>query len=80
MCISVSFAVSSVCNSAPGSGPSSPNSSNSTIAENGFTGSVPNIHTEVCRVVHTPCPFPRPHGFPQPLGAWETPLPSGQVL
>uniref|UniRef100_A0A8C0X7F8 histone deacetylase n=1 Tax=Castor canadensis TaxID=51338 RepID=A0A8C0X7F8_CASCN len=33
--------VSSVCNSAPGSGPSSPNSSHSTIAENGFTGSVP---------------------------------------
>lgn len=39
--------VSSVCNSAPGSGPSSPNSSHSTIAENGFTGSVPNIPTEV---------------------------------
>nr|KAF6456324.1 histone deacetylase 5 [Rousettus aegyptiacus] len=38
--------VSSVCNSAPGSGPSSPNSSHSTIAENGFTGSVPNIPTE----------------------------------
>ncbi|KAB0405534.1 hypothetical protein E2I00_002687, partial [Balaenoptera physalus] len=29
-----------VCNSAPGSGPSSPNSSHSTIAENGFTGSM----------------------------------------
>ena len=39
--------VSAVCNSAPGSGPSSPNSSHSTIAENGFTGSVPNIPTEV---------------------------------
>lgn len=39
--------VSSVCNSAPGSGPSSPNSSHSTIAENGFTGSVPNIPTEM---------------------------------
>uniref|UniRef100_A0A674JI03 Histone deacetylase n=1 Tax=Terrapene triunguis TaxID=2587831 RepID=A0A674JI03_9SAUR len=39
--------VSSVCNSAPGSGPSSPNSSNSAIAENGFTGSAPNIHTEL---------------------------------
>ncbi|XP_006910165.1 histone deacetylase 5 isoform X2 [Pteropus alecto] len=39
--------VSSVCNSAPGSGPSSPNSSHSTIAENGFTGSVPNISTEM---------------------------------
>ncbi|XP_032472278.1 histone deacetylase 5 isoform X7 [Phocoena sinus] len=36
-----------VCNSAPGSGPSSPNSSHSTIAENGFTGSVPNIPTEM---------------------------------
>uniref|UniRef100_A0A5F9C8H5 Histone deacetylase n=1 Tax=Oryctolagus cuniculus TaxID=9986 RepID=A0A5F9C8H5_RABIT len=39
--------VPSVCNSAPGSGPSSPNSSHSTIAENGFTGSVPNIPTEM---------------------------------
>ncbi|XP_069883928.1 histone deacetylase 5 isoform X5 [Dipodomys merriami] len=39
--------VSSVCNSAPGSGPSSPNSSHNTIAENGFTGSVPNIPTEM---------------------------------
>ncbi|XP_004859295.1 histone deacetylase 5 isoform X2 [Heterocephalus glaber] len=36
----------SVCNSAPGSGPSSPNSSHGTIAENGFAGSVPNIPTE----------------------------------
>ncbi|KAJ6654812.1 hypothetical protein lerEdw1_006501 [Lerista edwardsae] len=35
-----------MCNSAPGSGPSSPNSSNSAITENGLTGSVPNIHTE----------------------------------
>uniref|UniRef100_A0A286X968 Histone deacetylase n=1 Tax=Cavia porcellus TaxID=10141 RepID=A0A286X968_CAVPO len=34
-------------NGAPGSGPSSPNSSHSTIAENGFTGSVPNIPTEM---------------------------------
>ncbi|XP_009462956.1 PREDICTED: histone deacetylase 5 [Nipponia nippon] len=40
-------AVSSVCSSAPGSGPSSPNSSHSAIAENGFTGSVPNIHAEL---------------------------------
>ncbi|XP_004633873.1 histone deacetylase 5 isoform X2 [Octodon degus] len=39
--------VSSVCNSAPGSGPSSPNSSHGTITENGFTGSVPNIPTEM---------------------------------
>ncbi|KAF7239682.1 Histone deacetylase 5, partial [Varanus komodoensis] len=36
-----------MCNSAPGSGPSSPNSSNSAITENGLTGSVPNIHTEM---------------------------------
>nr|KAF6456322.1 histone deacetylase 5 [Rousettus aegyptiacus] len=43
----VEITVSSVCNSAPGSGPSSPNSSHSTIAENGFTGSVPNIPTEM---------------------------------
>ncbi|XP_056672891.1 histone deacetylase 5 isoform X1 [Monodelphis domestica] len=43
----IEITVSSVCNSAPGSGPSSPNSSNSTIAENGFTGSVPNIPTEM---------------------------------
>ncbi|XP_069093959.1 histone deacetylase 5 isoform X8 [Pleurodeles waltl] len=42
----IEISVSSVCNSAPGSGPSSPNSSNCTIAENGFTGSVPNIHSE----------------------------------
>uniref|UniRef100_A0A674JL49 Histone deacetylase n=1 Tax=Terrapene triunguis TaxID=2587831 RepID=A0A674JL49_9SAUR len=42
----IEITVSSVCNSAPGSGPSSPNSSNSAIAENGFTGSAPNIHTE----------------------------------
>uniref|UniRef100_A0A3B4ZVS4 Histone deacetylase n=1 Tax=Stegastes partitus TaxID=144197 RepID=A0A3B4ZVS4_9TELE len=37
---------SSLCNSAPGSGPSSPNSSNTAIA-NGNTGSVPNIQTEL---------------------------------
>ncbi|XP_029428258.1 histone deacetylase 5 isoform X2 [Rhinatrema bivittatum] len=43
----IEISVSSVCNSAPGSGPSSPNSSNSTIAENGFTGSAPNIHSEM---------------------------------
>ncbi|XP_069733369.1 histone deacetylase 5 isoform X2 [Phaenicophaeus curvirostris] len=42
----VEITVSSVCSSAPGSGPSSPNSSHSAIAENGFTGSVPNIHAE----------------------------------
>uniref|UniRef100_A0A8C0GBM4 Histone deacetylase n=1 Tax=Chelonoidis abingdonii TaxID=106734 RepID=A0A8C0GBM4_CHEAB len=43
----IEITVSSMCNSAPGSGPSSPNSSHSTIAENGFTGSAPNIHTEL---------------------------------
>ncbi|XP_043911097.1 histone deacetylase 5 isoform X2 [Protopterus annectens] len=42
----IEITVSSVCSSAPGSGPSSPNSSHSAIAENGFTGSVPNIHSE----------------------------------
>ncbi|XP_008111750.1 histone deacetylase 5 isoform X3 [Anolis carolinensis] len=42
----IEITVSSMCNSAPGSGPSSPNSSNSAITENGLTGSVPNIHTE----------------------------------
>ncbi|KAF0032261.1 hypothetical protein F2P81_014551 [Scophthalmus maximus] len=41
----IEISVSSLCNSAPGSGPSSPNSSNSAIA-NGNTGSVPNIQTE----------------------------------
>ncbi|XP_058040057.1 histone deacetylase 5 isoform X3 [Ahaetulla prasina] len=43
----IEITVSSMCNSAPGSGPSSPNSSNCTITENGLTGSVPNIHTEM---------------------------------
>lgn len=38
--------VTAVCSSAPCSGPSSPNSSHCAIAENGFTGSVPNIHAE----------------------------------
>ncbi|MED6262689.1 Histone deacetylase 5, partial [Ataeniobius toweri] len=42
----IEISVSSLCNSAPGSGPSSPNSSNTAIA-NGNTGSVPNIQTEV---------------------------------
>ncbi|XP_041073512.1 histone deacetylase 5 isoform X6 [Carcharodon carcharias] len=42
----IEITVSSVCNSAPGSGPSSPNSSNNIPAENGTTGSVPNIHAE----------------------------------
>eukprot|EP00063_Salmo_salar_P073958 XP_014048793.1 PREDICTED: histone deacetylase 5-like isoform X4 [Salmo salar] len=43
----VEISVSSMCSSAPGSGPSSPNSSNSAIAENGSSGSVPNIHAEL---------------------------------
>ncbi|OCT60034.1 hypothetical protein XELAEV_18046053mg [Xenopus laevis] len=43
----IEIQVSSVCNSAPGSGPSSPNSSNSAICENGMTGSVPNIASEM---------------------------------
>ncbi|KAM9843020.1 histone deacetylase 5 [Aulostomus maculatus] len=46
----IEISVSPLCNSAPGSGPSSPNSSNSAIA-NGNTGSVPNIQTEL-RTLH----------------------------
>ncbi|XP_049599818.1 histone deacetylase 5 isoform X1 [Syngnathus scovelli] len=42
----IEISVSPLCSSAPGSGPSSPNSSNSAIA-NGNTGSVPNIQTEL---------------------------------
>ncbi|XP_054615130.1 histone deacetylase 5 isoform X2 [Dunckerocampus dactyliophorus] len=42
----IEISVSPLCNSAPGSGPSSPNSSNTAIA-NGNTGSVPNIQTEL---------------------------------
>uniref|UniRef100_A0AAY4BQG6 Histone deacetylase n=1 Tax=Denticeps clupeoides TaxID=299321 RepID=A0AAY4BQG6_9TELE len=42
----IEISVSSMCSSAPGSGPSSPNSSNTAIAENGSSGSVPNIHAE----------------------------------
>ncbi|XP_058859361.1 histone deacetylase 5-like isoform X3 [Acipenser ruthenus] len=48
----IEISVSSMCNSAPGSGPSSPNSSNSAIAENGSSGSVPNIHAEHMRSHH----------------------------
>lgn len=58
--VCVSRPVSSLCNSAPGSGPSSPNSSNTAIA-NGNTGSVPNIQTEVCA---------RPHRRFAARGAW----------
>ncbi|XP_022603700.1 histone deacetylase 5 [Seriola dumerili] len=47
----IEISVSSLCNSAPGSGPSSPNSSNTAIA-NGNTGSVPNIQTEQLRSLH----------------------------
>ncbi|XP_031431089.1 histone deacetylase 5 isoform X2 [Clupea harengus] len=43
----IEISVSSMCSSAPGSGPSSPNSSNTAIAENGSSGSVPNIHAEL---------------------------------
>ncbi|KAM6957737.1 histone deacetylase 5 [Aplochiton taeniatus] len=44
----IEISVSSMCSSAPGSGPSSPNSSNTAIAiENGSGGSVPNIHAEL---------------------------------
>uniref|UniRef100_A0A8C6S803 Histone deacetylase n=1 Tax=Neogobius melanostomus TaxID=47308 RepID=A0A8C6S803_9GOBI len=50
----IEISVSSLCNSAPGSGPSSPNSSNSAIA-NGNTGSVPNIQTEVHYYSVIPC-------------------------
>ncbi|NWW23572.1 HDAC5 deacetylase, partial [Falcunculus frontatus] len=41
----VEITVSSVCSSAPGSGPSSPNSSHG--AHNGLAASVPNIHSEL---------------------------------
>uniref|UniRef100_A0A4W6CPC7 Histone deacetylase n=1 Tax=Lates calcarifer TaxID=8187 RepID=A0A4W6CPC7_LATCA len=48
----IEISVSSLCNSAPGSGPSSPNSSNTAIA-NGNTGSVPNIQTEAPQKMST---------------------------
>ncbi|XP_034045428.1 histone deacetylase 5 isoform X2 [Thalassophryne amazonica] len=48
----IEISVSSLCNSAPGSGPSSPNSSNTAIA-NGNTGSVPNIQTELLSLHQT---------------------------
>ncbi|KAJ8404351.1 hypothetical protein AAFF_G00341240 [Aldrovandia affinis] len=48
----IEITVSSMCSSAPGSGPSSPNSSNSAIAENGSGGSVPNIPAEQLRSHH----------------------------
>ncbi|XP_050183856.1 histone deacetylase 5 isoform X2 [Myiozetetes cayanensis] len=48
----VEITVSSVCSSAPGSGPSSPNSSHG--AHNGLAASVPNIHAEL---------LPQPHAL-----------------
>ncbi|XP_035253696.1 histone deacetylase 5 isoform X2 [Anguilla rostrata] len=48
----IEITVSSMCSSAPGSGPSSPNSSNTAIAENGGGGSVPNIPAEQLRSHH----------------------------
>ncbi|KAJ8251881.1 hypothetical protein GJAV_G00226470 [Gymnothorax javanicus] len=51
----IEITVSSMCSSAPGSGPSSPNSSNPAIAmENGSSGSVPNIPAEQLRLHHQP--------------------------
>ncbi|RMB94778.1 hypothetical protein DUI87_28757 [Hirundo rustica rustica] len=49
----VEITVSSVCSSAPGSGPSSPNSSHG--AHNGLAASVPNIHSEQL--------LPQPHAL-----------------
>uniref|UniRef100_A0A4W5PV14 Histone deacetylase n=1 Tax=Hucho hucho TaxID=62062 RepID=A0A4W5PV14_9TELE len=53
----IEISVSSMCSSAPGSGPSSPNSSNSAIAENGSGGSVPNIHAETLNADGTVSPL-----------------------
>uniref|UniRef100_A0A674AMX8 Histone deacetylase n=1 Tax=Salmo trutta TaxID=8032 RepID=A0A674AMX8_SALTR len=53
----IEISVSSMCSSAPGSGPSSPNSSNSAIAENGSSGSVPNIHAETLNADGTVSPL-----------------------
>uniref|UniRef100_A0A4W4GJH1 Histone deacetylase n=1 Tax=Electrophorus electricus TaxID=8005 RepID=A0A4W4GJH1_ELEEL len=53
----IEISVSSMCSSAPGSGPSSPNSSNSAIAENGSSGSVPNIHAESLNADGTASPL-----------------------
>uniref|UniRef100_A0A4W3I7H9 Histone deacetylase n=1 Tax=Callorhinchus milii TaxID=7868 RepID=A0A4W3I7H9_CALMI len=50
--IEITGKISSVCNSAPGSGPSSPNSSNNIPSENGTTGSVHNIHAENMHAHH----------------------------
>uniref|UniRef100_A0AAY4BPH7 Histone deacetylase n=1 Tax=Denticeps clupeoides TaxID=299321 RepID=A0AAY4BPH7_9TELE len=53
----IEISVSSMCSSAPGSGPSSPNSSNTAIAENGSSGSVPNIHAESVNADGTASPL-----------------------
>uniref|UniRef100_A0A672S525 Histone deacetylase n=2 Tax=Sinocyclocheilus grahami TaxID=75366 RepID=A0A672S525_SINGR len=57
------------CFSAPGSGPSSPNSSNCAIAENGSSGSVPNIHAEL-RSLHQSLTG---DGTPSPLSLYTSP-------
>uniref|UniRef100_A0A8C2JDG1 Histone deacetylase n=1 Tax=Cyprinus carpio TaxID=7962 RepID=A0A8C2JDG1_CYPCA len=59
------------CFSAPGSGPSSPNSSNCAIAENGSSGSVPNIHAEVRDL--PPTRLPLFYGTPSPLSLYTSP-------
>uniref|UniRef100_A0A8C1RMD8 Histone deacetylase n=1 Tax=Cyprinus carpio TaxID=7962 RepID=A0A8C1RMD8_CYPCA len=63
--------LSSMCSSAPGSGPSSPNSSNCAIAENGSSGSVPNIHAEVRDL--PPTRLPLFYGTPSPLSLYTSP-------
>uniref|UniRef100_A0A8C1TQU9 Histone deacetylase n=1 Tax=Cyprinus carpio TaxID=7962 RepID=A0A8C1TQU9_CYPCA len=65
--------LSSMCSSAPGSGPSSPNSSNCAIAENGSSGSVPNIHAEVRDLPPTRLPLFCSHGTPSPLSLYTSP-------
>ncbi|TRY92153.1 hypothetical protein DNTS_031459 [Danionella cerebrum] len=67
---SACVSVSSMCSSAPGSGPSSPNSSNCAIAENGSSGSVPNIHAEQLRSLHQSLTG---DGAPSPLSLYTSP-------
>ncbi|XP_056309342.1 histone deacetylase 5 isoform X1 [Danio aesculapii] len=66
----IEISVSSMCSSAPGSGPSSPNSSNCAIAENGSSGSVPNIHAEQLRSLHQSLTG---DGAPSPLSLYTSP-------
>ncbi|XP_051744736.1 histone deacetylase 5 isoform X2 [Ctenopharyngodon idella] len=66
----IEISVSSMCSSAPGSGPSSPNSSNCAIAENGSSGSVPNIHAEQLRSLHQSLTG---DGTPSPLTLYTSP-------